>query len=97
MNKISIDKLLEIGIALSREKDDDRLLGTILHEAMNMTSCDGGTLDVYDGESLRFHIMITKSMNYYKGGRDGNLLAPQATATRAEVSQIFMKYLQNIR
>ena len=31
------------------------------------------------------------------GGRDGNLLAPQATATRAEVSQIFMKYLQNIR
>ena len=30
-------------------------------------------------------------------GRDGNLLAPQATATRAEVSQIFMKYLQNIK
>lgn len=29
-------------------------------------------------------------------GRDGNLLAPNATATRAEVSQIFMKYLQNI-
>ena len=29
-------------------------------------------------------------------GRDGNLLAPKATATRAEVSQIFMKYLQNI-
>ena len=28
-------------------------------------------------------------------GRDGNLLAPKATATRAEVSQIFMKYLQN--
>ena len=62
MNTISIDKLLEIGIALSREKDDDRLLGLILHEAMGMTSCDGGTLYVYDGESLRFHIMITKSM-----------------------------------
>ncbi|MBQ5709376.1 MAG: S-layer homology domain-containing protein, partial [Anaerotignum sp.] len=30
-------------------------------------------------------------------GRDGNLLAPKATATRAEVSQIFMKYLQNIK
>ena len=69
MNKISIDKLLEIGIALSREKDDDKLLGTTLHEAMNMTSCDGGTLYVYDGESLRFHIMITKSMHYYKGGK----------------------------
>jgi len=30
-------------------------------------------------------------------GRDGNLLAPKATATRAEVSQIFMKYLQNVK
>ena len=30
-------------------------------------------------------------------GRDGNLLAPKATATRAEVSQIFMKYLQNVQ
>lgn len=69
MKKISIDKLLEIGIALSKEKDDDRLFGLILHEAMEMTSCDGGTLYVYDGESLRFHIMITKSMNYYKGGK----------------------------
>ena len=69
MNEIKIDKLLEIGIALSREKDDDKLLGLILHEAMEMTSCDGGTLYIYDGESLRFHIMITKSMNYYKGGR----------------------------
>ena len=44
------------GIALSREKDDDRLLGLILHEAMEMTSCDGGTLYIYDGESLKFHI-----------------------------------------
>ena len=34
MNEIRTDKLLEIGIALSREKDDDRLLGLILHEAM---------------------------------------------------------------
>ena len=67
MNEIKTDKLLEIGIALSREKDDDRLLGLILHEAMEMTACDGGTLYIYDGESLRFHIMITKSMNVRKG------------------------------
>lgn len=76
MKTISIDKLLEIGIALSREKDDDRLLGTILQEAMEMTSCDGGTLYVYDGESLRFHIMITKSMNFYKGGKDNPVDLP---------------------
>ena len=28
-------------------------------------------------------------------GRGDNMLAPEATATRAEVSQIFMQYLQN--
>jgi len=86
MNRISIDKLLEIGIALSREKDDDRLLGLILHEAMNMTSCDGGTLYVYDGESLRFHIMITKSMNFYKGGRSNPVELPPVPMRRSHVA-----------
>ena len=86
MNTISIDKLLEIGIALSREKDDDRLLGLILHEAMGMTSCDGGTLYVYDGESLCFHIMITKSMNFYKGGRDNPVELPPVPMRRTHVA-----------
>ena len=85
MNEIRTDKLLEIGIALSREKDDDRLLGLILHEAMEMTSCDGGTLYIYDGESLRFHIMITKSMNYYKGGKNDPVDLPPVPMRRTHV------------
>ena len=85
MNEIKTDKLLEIGIALSREKDDDRLLGLILQEAMEMTSCDGGTLYVYDGESLRFHIMITKSMNYYKGGKNDPVDLPPVPMRRSHV------------
>lgn len=85
MNAIKIDKLLEIGIALSREKDDDKLLGLILHEAMEMTSCDGGTLYIYDGESLRFHIMITKSMNYYKGGKKDPVDLPPVPMRRSHV------------
>ncbi|MBR4283105.1 MAG: GAF domain-containing protein [Anaerotignum sp.] len=85
MNEIKTDKLLEIGIALSREKDDDRLLGLILHEAMEMTSCDGGTLYIYDGESLRFHIMITKSMNYYKGGKNDPVDLPPVPMRRSHV------------
>lgn len=85
MNAIKIDKLLEIGIALSREKDDDKLLGLILREAMDMTSCDGGTLYIYDGESLRFHIMITKSMNYYKGGKKDPVDLPPVPMRRTHV------------
>ncbi len=86
MNTISIDKLLEIGISLSKEKDDDKLLGTILQEAMEMTSCDGGTLYVYDGNELRFHIMITKSMNYYKGGRKDPVTLPPVPMRRTHVA-----------
>lgn len=86
MNTISIDKLLEIGIALSREKDDDKLFRLILDEAMTMTSCDGGTLYVYDGESLRFHIMITKSMNYYKGGKNDPVELPPVPMRRTHVA-----------
>lgn len=85
MNEIKTDKLLEIGIALSREKDDDRLLGLILHEAMEMTSSDGGTLYVYDGENLRFHIMITKSMNHYKGGKNDPVDLPPVPMHRNHV------------
>ncbi|MBO5329002.1 MAG: GAF domain-containing protein [Anaerotignum sp.] len=85
MNEIRIDKLLEIGIALSREKDDDKLLGLILHEAMEMTSCDGGTLYIYDGESLRFHIMITRSMNHYKGGKKDPVDLPPVPMRRSHV------------
>ncbi|MBQ2880142.1 MAG: GAF domain-containing protein [Anaerotignum sp.] len=85
MNEIKTDKLLEIGIALSREKDDDKLLGLILHEAMEMTACDGGTLYIYDGESLRFHIMITKSMNTYKGGKNDPVDLPPVPMRRSHV------------
>ena len=85
MSQISIDKLLEIGIALSGEKDDDKLLGLILNEAMEMTSCDGGTLYIYDGESLNFHIMITKSMNFYKGGKKDPVSLPPVPMLRSHV------------
>ena len=85
MNEIRIDKLLEIGIALSREKDGDKLLGLILREAMEMTSCDGGTLYIYDGESLRFHIMITRSMHFYKGGKNDPVDLPPVPMKRSHV------------
>ena len=85
MNHISIDKLLEIGITLSKEKDDDKLLGYILYEAMDMTSCDGGTLYIYDGERLNFHIMITKSMNVYKGGKNNPVSLPPVPMLRSHV------------
>ena len=63
MSSVSTDLLLEIGIALSREKDADELLMIILSAAMDITRADGGTLYIVDGDALRFHILCTRSMN----------------------------------
>ena len=63
----SVEKLLDIGIALSSEKDSDKLFETILDAAMDITHCDGGTLYVLEGEALHFKIMITRSIGIRRG------------------------------
>ena len=65
---VSIERLLEIGIALSAEKNSSRLLRTILEAAMDITGCDGGTLYILSGDALKFEIIVTRSMGVDKGG-----------------------------
>ena len=72
-------ELNEIGIALSAEKDHDRLLELILVKAMDITNSDGGTLYVCTNEkSLKFEILHNHSLAVHKGGTSGEeiLLPP---------------------
>ena len=72
-------ELNEIGIALSAEKDHDRLLELILVKAMDITNSDGGTLYVCTNEkSLKFEILHNHSLALHKGGTSGEeiLLPP---------------------
>ena len=73
---VSIEQLLEIGIALSAEKDSGRLLRTIVEAAMNITGCDGGTLYTLSGDALKFEIIVTRSMGVDKGGGQGAIDLP---------------------
>ena len=50
-------ELNEIGIALSSEKDHNRLLELILVKAMDITNSDAGTLYIRSGNSLKFEIL----------------------------------------
>ena len=88
MTNISIEKLLEIGIALSSEKDGERLLETILTAAMEITNCDGGTIYTMSEteHALVFRVMITKSLNIFSGGRRGKIDLPPVPLTRRNVS-----------
>ena len=62
-----IKKILDVGIALSKEKDRNKLLDMILDSGMEIANCDGGTLYIERGESLYFQVMKTISMNVDKG------------------------------
>jgi HD-GYP domain-containing protein (c-di-GMP phosphodiesterase class II) len=63
--------LHKVGIALSAERNKDRLFEMILLEAKALCNADGGTLYLRDGEELRFAIMRTDSLGIALGGTTG--------------------------
>ena len=68
-----IDMLNEIGIALSAEKNNQRVLEIILNGAKKLTNADGGSLyTVSDGQELVFEIVSTNSLGIVMGGTSGN-------------------------
>jgi len=67
-----IEKLNSIGIALSAEKDTQRLLEMILAGAKAITQADGGTLySLSEDNRLHFEIIRTTSLNIKVGGTTG--------------------------
>ncbi|HEY6094736.1 MAG TPA: HD domain-containing phosphohydrolase [Gallionellaceae bacterium] len=69
----SQEELNAIGIALSSERDINRLLETILVAAMRITNADAGTLYLLDSDrhELTFEIMRTNSLGTALGGTTG--------------------------
>ncbi|MBX3185037.1 MAG: GAF domain-containing protein [Polyangiaceae bacterium] len=77
-NVTSLDKaarlelLHRVGIALTAEKNRDRLVEMILLEAKQLCNADGGTLYIRtDEDTLRFAIMRTDSLSIALGGTTG--------------------------
>ncbi len=70
--KTTIDKLTQIGTALSSEKNYRKLLEKIVMEARNITGADGGTLYTLENNHLHFMILQNKSLNLFMGGTSGN-------------------------
>jgi hypothetical protein len=66
-------RLIKLGIAMSVERDVDRLQEMILLEAKRICSADGGTLYLLteDGLGLAFAIMRNDTLNIAQGGATG--------------------------
>jgi len=71
LSKISL--LNEIGIALSSEKNNQRVLELILNGAKQLTNADGGSLySLNDNNELVFEIVSTDSLGLVMGGTSGH-------------------------
>lgn len=70
-----IKRLTQIGVALSAEKNIDRLFEMIVEEARKFTHADGGTLYIMsdDEEELRFVIVQNDSLKVKMGGTSGEI------------------------
>lgn len=69
INSDNLQKLVDIGISLSKEKNIDILLEKILTEAREISNSDGGTLYLMsdDESKLQFRIIQNTSMNIFIG------------------------------
>ncbi|MBC7877274.1 MAG: GAF domain-containing protein [Anaerolineales bacterium] len=67
-----IRKVIPIGVALSAEKDYNRLLETLVVEAQFFTNADAGTLYLLEDNSLKFVILRNTSLDLSMGGTSGN-------------------------
>ena len=84
-----LEQLNQIGAALSRERDIERLLENILEAAKALTGADAGTLYSMtpDGGALRFEIMRTDSLGIRQGGTTGHRVGlPDLPLRRADGS-----------
>lgn len=75
MNKMlsKIALLNEIGIALSSEKNYQRVLEIILNGAKKLTNADGGTIyTLTDNRELKFEVVSTDSLGIVMGGTSGH-------------------------
>lgn len=69
----TLQRLIELGIALSSERDHNRLLELILLEAKRISNADGGTLYLVtdDNRTLSFAIMRNDTLDIALGGTTG--------------------------
>lgn len=61
------EKILNIGIGLSTEKDRSHMLIAILERGMEITNCDAATLYLYENNELVFKFMKTLSKGINRG------------------------------
>lgn len=61
------ERILNVGIRMSTERNRNKLLASILENGMEITHCDASTLYLYENDQLVFKIMKTLSLGISRG------------------------------
>ncbi len=83
---IDINKILEISISLTSERDYVKLLEKIINELMDISSCDAATLYLKENDKLNFFITKNKTLNEFEGGSKSKINLPPLTIDENSVS-----------
>ncbi len=67
MKAEQIERFLNICIAITAERDREKLLSQILDTAMDLADCDAGTLYLLEEDGLHFCRMVTRSLGIRQG------------------------------
>ncbi len=81
----TLNRLVDIALELTAEKDFDALMQKILLEAMEIYKCDAGTVYVKDGDFLNFHTVYTKSKGIPADEQSRNANLPPVPLVRTHV------------
>lgn len=96
LNRQELKEVVDAAIALTTEKDKNRLLDMILEKAMRLSKCDAGTLYLYEDEVLKFRIMKTLSQHVNRGGRGEQIDLPPVTMVESNVCSYAAIYREMI-
>lgn len=67
-----LNRLVELGIALSAERDTEKVMEMLLTGAKELSAADGGTLYLIEDQALAFKIVQNKTLGIAMGGTSGN-------------------------
>lgn len=60
-----MERILDMCLALTSERDREALLSSILDAAMDISGCDAGTLYLLEDDGLHFCRMVTARRAYW--------------------------------
>lgn len=77
-------RILNVGVSLSTQRDKNRILESVLQNAIETTNCDAGTLYVYEDNNLQFRIRKTLSMRANHAENGATMKNPTVFLLREE-------------